>query len=158
MAQNHETIGPALGKIASGLYVITATIEDQPVGMLASFVEQAGFEPPTISVAVSRGRHILSALLNDGYFGLNILGKTNGPLVKPFAKPDEPRPFSGLDLVGNSYGVPQLADAWAFLACKVRDHIDLGDHLLFAAEVLDGRLQKEHEEPMIRIRANGFGY
>jgi hypothetical protein len=39
---NRDRIAPALGKIASGLYIATARLPDGPFGMLCSFVEQAG--------------------------------------------------------------------------------------------------------------------
>ncbi|HAA88643.1 MAG TPA: flavin reductase family protein, partial [Verrucomicrobiales bacterium] len=55
---NEERIGPALGKLPSGVYIATSTLDGEEVGMLASFVEQAGFEPPTITAAISAGRRL----------------------------------------------------------------------------------------------------
>ena len=43
-----DNIGAALGKIPSGVFIATSSIDGDEVGMLASFVEQAGFNPPTI--------------------------------------------------------------------------------------------------------------
>ena len=55
--------------------------------------------------------------------------------------------------------MPQFADAWAFLVGKVAGRLSAGDHTLYLAEVLDGALQKEGQEPQVRVRsANGFGY
>ena len=45
-------VGPALGKIPSGLYIASSHIDGVAVGMLASFIEQAGFEPPTITISM----------------------------------------------------------------------------------------------------------
>lgn len=151
-------IGPALGKIASGLYVATAKVDGAPTGMLCSFVEQASFEPPMISIALAPGRPIVAALEGDGVFGLHVLSKDNNALLKAFARGDNALAFSENALVENEFGIPQFADAWAFLACKVRGKIAAGDHIVFVAEVLDGALQKESGEPMVRVRANGFGY
>ena len=63
-----ERIGPALGKIPSGLFVATATINQgaKNVGMLCSFVEQAGFQPPMISMAVGHGRPVSPEARLDG--------------------------------------------------------------------------------------------
>ena len=153
-----EQIAPALGKIASGLYVATARIGDRPIGMLCSFVQQCGFEPPTLSVALAPSRPIVQALEGHGLFGLHILGTANTGLVKAFARPDAPDPFADRTLVDNMFGIPQLAEAWAFLGCKVVGKFAGGDHTLYIAEVFDGALQHPSGEPMTRVRANGFDY
>jgi 3-hydroxy-9,10-secoandrosta-1,3,5(10)-triene-9,17-dione monooxygenase reductase component len=144
---NKDRIGPALGKIASGLYIATAVVNGGPAGMLCSFVEQAGFAPP-----------MSPALEDGGVFGLHVLGRNNGALMKAFARGDNPGAFSEFPLVENEHGVPQFADALAFLLCRVVGSIEAGDHILHLAEVLDGALQSGDEEPSIRVRANGFGY
>jgi flavin reductase (DIM6/NTAB) family NADH-FMN oxidoreductase RutF len=155
---NPQTTGPALGKIASGLYVATARHHGQPLGMLCSFVEQAGFEPPMISIALGPTRPIVAALDGDGIFGLHILSKDDNALLKAFARGDNPAAFEELERVDNTFGIPQFAQAWAFLSCKVVGKLPAGDHTLYLAEVLEGALQRETGEPMIRVRANGFGY
>ncbi len=152
-------IAPALGKIASGLYIATAVVHGVPMGMLCSFVEQAGFAPPMISIALGLGRPLATALQGDGMFGLHILNKENNALLKAFARGDNPTAFAELPRVENAFGIPQFADAWAFLTCKVARHVAAGDHTVFIAEVLDGALQQEGaHEPMIRVRRDGFGY
>jgi 3-hydroxy-9,10-secoandrosta-1,3,5(10)-triene-9,17-dione monooxygenase reductase component len=153
-----ERIGPALGKIPSGLFIATATLNGAPMGMLCSFVEQAGFRPPMISMAVGHGRPIIEALDESGLFGLHILGKENAALLKAFARGDNPAAFTENALIENTHGVPQFADAWAFLVAKVAGRLSAGDHTLYLAEVLDGALQKEGQEPQVRVRSNGFGY
>lgn len=156
---NRDRIAPALGKIASGLYVATARVDGAPIGMLCSFVEQAGFQPPMISLAIAPERPIVAALEGHGDFGLHILSKHNHPLVKSFARGGTPESFAGHALIENERGVPQFAEAWAFLLCHVMNWVPAGDHVLYVAEVLDGALQHEgHDEPMIRIRRDGFGY
>lgn len=157
--ERKESIGPALGKLASGIYVTTAVAADgRRIGMLASFVEQAAFTPPSIMLAIGSDRPILAAIREgSGHFGLNVLSKENGPLVSAFAKPRE-NPFEGLNLAENEFGIPQLSDALAFLACKFTGSIEAGDHLVVVAEVLDGLLQQPDAQPMVRIRPNGFGY
>jgi flavin reductase (DIM6/NTAB) family NADH-FMN oxidoreductase RutF len=78
--------------------------------------------------------------------------------VKSFARGGTPESFAGHALVENVFGSPQFAEAWAFLACQVRGSIPAGDHVLYVAEVLDGALQHEGDEPMTRTRRDGFGY
>ncbi|MGI9240170.1 MAG: flavin reductase family protein [Verrucomicrobiales bacterium] len=151
-------VGPALGKIPSGLYIATSHIDGAAVGMLASFIEQAGFDPPTITVAMQPGRMVHKAVEETRLIGINILSEDNGELMKPFAQKSNPEPFADLSLLPNEYQLPQLTNALAFLACKVTGKLPAGDHIVYTAEVLDGILQNESASPMVRIRRDGFGY
>ncbi len=155
---NIEQLAPALGKITSGLYIVTARVEGAPVGMLCSFVEQAGFEPPMLTLAIAPARPITAALQQDGIFGLHVLSKGNNALLKSFARGGTAESFAGHELIENEHGVPRFAEAWAFLLAQVKGHLVAGDHVVYLATVLDGALQKEGEEPMVRVRPNGFTY
>ena len=157
-SESRALLAPALGKIASGLYIATAQVNGKPVGMLCSFVEQASFEPPMITMAIGEGRPISPALQRGGVFGLHILGKGNNALMKSFARGSSPEAFATHPLVENAYGVPQFAEAWSFLVARVDQQFPAGDHVLHLAEILEGQVQHEGEEPMVRIRGNGFKY
>ena len=159
---DQQKVAPALGKIASGLYIATA-LEPQgtPVGMLCSFVEQAGFEPPMITIAIAPDRRLAKALESGSKLGLNVLGKASGgSLMKPFISNSTEDPFTEIALNDNSHGVPHLSDALALLVCERRDMMDAGDHRIYLCEVIDGEMKphSEKDEPMVRIRSNGFGY
>lgn len=153
-----ERIGPALGKVSSGLYIATGMVDGQPVGMLCSFVEQASFEPPMISLAIAAGRPI-SPLLDGGLpFALHVLSKENTALLKAFARGGTEESFEGLEMVANSHGLPIFASAWAYLVARTVGQLSAGDHQLYLAEVTDGELQHEGQQASTRVRSNGFGY
>ena len=155
---NRERVAPALGKISSGLYIATAVVDGSPVGMLCSFVEQAGFEPPMVTLAIAPGRPITSALDGGAPFALHVLSKENSDLLKAFARGGTAESFAGHELVENQYGVPVFAEAWAYLVARVVGQLPAGDHTLYLAEVLDGELQHDGQQASTRVRANGFGY
>jgi hypothetical protein len=67
-----ESIGAAIGRIPSGVFVITAQRGEQKIGMMASWVAQAGFEPPCISVAIHPEREIYAAIEESGRFSVNV--------------------------------------------------------------------------------------
>jgi 3-hydroxy-9,10-secoandrosta-1,3,5(10)-triene-9,17-dione monooxygenase reductase component len=155
-SQHRERLAAPLGKLLSGLYILTAHGENGPIGMLASFIQQAGFAPPLISVALGRDRPMLDTLVGGAKLGVNILGRHNRDLLGAFIKPGNP--FSTTALVENEHRLPQFASALAFLACRVTDQVPCGDHILIVAEVLDGALQRDDDHPMFRVRRNGFDY
>ena len=156
--ENKERVGAALGKLPSGVYIATSILDGGEIGMLASFVEQAGFDPPMITAAISKGRRLEEAIESSGLIGINILAEDNGRLMKPFAQSDNESPFSEVEQDENEHGLPQLSDALGFLACKVTGKIEGGDHTIYAAEVIDGILNDTARTPMVRIRKNGFQY
>lgn len=155
---NRERIAPALGKISSGLYIATAVVDGAPVGMLCSFVEQAAFEPPMVSLAIAPGRPITPALDGGEPFALHVLSKENTALLKSFARGGTAESFAGHELVENQYGLPIFAEAWAYLVVRVVGQLPAGDHTLYLAEVLDGALQHDGQQASTRVRANGFAY
>ena len=158
-----DKVAPALGTIASGLYIATAVGSDgKPIGMLSSFVEQASFAPPMITIAVVPDRRLALALEAGSKLGLNVLGQSRGgALMKPFISSSEEDPFAKVELQENGHGIPQLSDALAFLVCELRGKLNAGDHHVYLCEVLDGEMPsttEKKDEPMIRVRANGFSY
>ena len=155
---NVERIGAALGKIPSGVFIATTTQDGEEIGMLASFVEQAGFNPPTITVAIGVDRMLNQAVEESNMIGINILAEEDARLMKPFNQQDNRSPFDSLELEDNQYELPQLSDALAFLACKIIGKIEGGDHIIYAAEVIDGVLNDPSRSPMVRVRKNGFQY
>ncbi|MBJ7326047.1 MAG: flavin reductase family protein [Chthoniobacterales bacterium] len=153
-----EGLKAALGKIPSGLYAVGAVREGRRLGMLCSFVEQAGFEPPMISIALGRDRPLRQALEEGGLFAVNILGAGDKSILAAFASGREEDPFAAFALVENGHDLPQLAQALAWLACRPCGSVAAGDHVVYVAEVIEGCLHREDVEPMIRVRKNGFAY
>ncbi len=126
--------------------------------MLCSFVEQAGFEPPMISIALGADRPLRQVLERRELFSVNILGTEDKALLAAFAAAREEDPFAPFELIENGHGLPQLAGALAWLACRPTGSVVAGDHVVYVAEVVEGCLHREVGEPMIRVRKNGLSY
>ncbi len=127
--------------------------------MLASWVMQAGFEPPMVSVAVKRGRYVEEWLSGGSPFVLNALGENHKSLLGHFGRGFEPgeEAFQGLNVVRTAGGVPALADTLGYLECRPQGHVDSGDHRVFLAEVTAGTLAQEGS-PYVHLRKNGLKY
>ena len=155
-----ESLGKALGRISNGVYIVTLTHENEKEGMMATWVAQAAFNPPMLTLAVNRERHILRSLKQGTPFVLNALSKKNMDIFKAFAKPMQPGEdrFASLKLSENKAGGPVFADALSYLDCTIKEQLDAGDHIVVLAEILGGELLNEGDEPMIHTRKNGFQY
>ena len=57
-----ERVGKAIGRIASGVFIMTTQDERGRDGIMASWVSQAAFDPPMLTVAVQKQRHVLEFL------------------------------------------------------------------------------------------------
>lgn len=158
-ASETSTIARALGRIPSGLFVVTTLNEREPVGFVGSLLMQIGFEPPTVCVAVGRTRPHLEYLRRSGHFAVTILDKPSSGLMAPFFKksPDGKSPFDGLNVLSSPVGSPVLGEGLAWLACRVVGDHAAGDHVAVFGEVVDGALLREGD-PTIHLRKNGLSY
>jgi flavin reductase (DIM6/NTAB) family NADH-FMN oxidoreductase RutF len=153
-------LGQALGRIPSGLYILTVEHGGQSTGMLASWVQQAGFEPPMLTVAIRRDRHVADWVAASGRFALNQVAVGGKALIRHFGRgfaPDAPA-FEGLELRSDARGGPILDGALAYLDAEVAGELAAGDHRIFLATVIAGSLLVPDAEPMVHVRANGFHY
>jgi flavin reductase (DIM6/NTAB) family NADH-FMN oxidoreductase RutF len=126
--------------------------------MLASWVMQAGFEPPMISVALRRDRFIVRWLTPEMPFVINVIADGQKTLLSHFGRGfDEGEPaFKGVELRAVWRDVPVLAGTAGYLECVARDHVDSGDHRILTAEVIGGHA--EDVEPWVHLRSNGLRY
>lgn len=155
----HKQLALALGRIPSGLFVVTARQGEAETGMLASWVQQCSFEPPLVSLAVKQGRDIIRWLAEGASFTLNILDASQTDMIIHFGRGfalGEPA-FEGLDVEHPEGGAVVLSESLADLVCHVAARFPAGDHDLFLGRVVAGHLLGEGQ-PMIHVRKSGSHY
>ncbi|MGL6284615.1 MAG: flavin reductase family protein, partial [Microcoleaceae cyanobacterium] len=106
-----------------------------------SWVSQATFNPPGITVAVAKERALESLSHVGDKFVLNILAEgkqIQKNFMKKFA-PGEDR-FTGLETSMAQNGCVILTEALAYLECTVVNRMECGDHWLVYATVDNGKL------------------
>lgn len=153
-----DDIATALGRVPSGCCILTAKHENQSTGMLASWVQQAAFEPPSISVAVKKDRPIETLIDASGLFALNVIGENPGAMFKHFGKgfkPGEPA-FDGVACRETEAGF--VLDACiAHIECKVMGKHPAGDHWLYIGQVVNAGGDPD-AKPYVHLRKNGLNY
>jgi flavin reductase (DIM6/NTAB) family NADH-FMN oxidoreductase RutF len=161
--ENHVEPSPlwlALGRVPSGLFILTVRQGDRATGILASWVQQAGFEPPMLTIAVRLDRFVGDMITESGRFVLNQVATGHRRLIRHFARgfpPDSPA-FEGLDLRHDAEGGPILAEASAYLDNVVVGQIDGGDHRIFLARTVAGAVLDPSSEPIVHVRHSGHHY
>lgn len=154
----------AMGRLSGGLYVVTAReAEGQRSGaMVASWVSQASFEPPGITVAVAKDRAIEALMQVGDRFVLNILREDNHqPLLRHFLRrfPPGADRFAGINtLDGVAAGGPVLGDALAYLGCVVAQRLEGPDHWIIYALVEQGNVADTDAATAVHHRKVGNHY
>ena len=149
----------ALGRVSSGMYVISIKHGDAETGMLASWVVQAAFTPPMVTAAIGNDRPLKSWLTPGAKLVVNVLAENDKEPLKHFAKgfaPEDPA-FEGIATDRSLADAPVLSGAIAWLECEVAGHVEAGDHTVYALKVLKGDLLSD-QEPALHVRHTGLHY
>jgi flavin reductase (DIM6/NTAB) family NADH-FMN oxidoreductase RutF len=152
-------LSSVLGRLPSGLFIVTAHRDGEETGMLASWIMQAGFDPPMITVALHKDRLLARWLSAKTPFAVNLLADDQNRLVGHFGRgyeAGEPA-FDGLEVSRSPSGAAVLEGTIGYLECEPTGHIDSADHRIFLARVVSGHLS-DGERPMVHIRKNGLKY
>ncbi len=155
----------ALGRVVGSLCVLTAKKgkgNNLLTGaMIASWVSQASFTPPGLSIAVAKDRAVEALLHTGDYFTINILaaGRHN-ELMKQFLQSFSPGAdrFAGLKIDNSPSGQPILPEALAWLEGCVKLRMECGDHWLIYAEVNNGQVLDSEGVTAIHHRRTGANY
>ena len=170
MADDHppaaaaDTIGTILGRIPSGLFIVTWRENDADRTMLTSWLMQAGFEPPAISIAVGRDRQFLKAAgCGDLRFVVNLLADSQRGLLGRFGRPtpEGQDPFAGLTISRSPCGAAILPDTVGWMECRVRPlppaTVIPGDHLIVSGDITVAGTGPA-DAPLVHLRKSGLHY
>jgi flavin reductase (DIM6/NTAB) family NADH-FMN oxidoreductase RutF len=145
-----------LSQISYGLYVIGSRGREGDHAMTANWLTQVSFEPEIVAIAIEK-ESLTRQLIEDGkVFAVSILKSGQKEVAGRFAKADK----SGMrreELMPKLTGAPVLRDAMAYLDCRVVDHHEIGDHVVFFGEVADSGLLDEKAEPLT-LHETGWRY
>ncbi len=161
--EENSELAAVLGKVPSGLFIVTATSgTGQSTGLLASWVQQASFEPPIVTVAVNNKRYLNAWLVAAPAVGLSLIGDGQKEFLKHFgAGFDIGQPaFEGLSVLQGRTGVPLLADALGFLEGHVVGSMEAGDHTIYAVSISHAGRGPNFSSlsPWVHLRKNGLKY
>jgi flavin reductase (DIM6/NTAB) family NADH-FMN oxidoreductase RutF len=135
------------GRFATGVTVVTTRRGEQLHGMTANAVTSLSLDPPLVLVAVDRRAGMHAALHEGQCFALNILADSHEHLSCRFAM-SGPKEFGDLAVTTAVTGAPVLADAIAWVDCRITRVLPGGDHDIFIGEIVAGD-HKEDGRPLL---------
>ena len=140
-----------------GVYVITSKIDDLYCASTVTWVSQASFKPPMISVCIKKDSLTFDVVKSRREFILHILSANQKDFASTF--------FKQADLSENMLNgkvfilkdeLPIFRQVPVYLKCKVLDINQRGDHPLFLSEVVDINFLEEIEP--LELRKTGWKY
>jgi 3-hydroxy-9,10-secoandrosta-1,3,5(10)-triene-9,17-dione monooxygenase reductase component len=143
-----------LGHFATGVTIVTAVDEGEPVGMAANSFTSLSLDPPLVLFCIAHSSSTWPRIENAGTFAVNILGEGHAELAQLFAKKGADRFGSTAWRVGVS-GAPVLEDAIAYIDCTFEACYPGGDHKIVVGRVLDLDV-REGARPLLFFRG-GYG-
>ena len=144
----------ALGRLATGVALVTAALDDQPAGLIVNSLTSVSLEPPLISFCPSRTSHTWSRIRQTGRFGVNVLGRQHERFALRATPPGADR-FAGLDWELGHDGVPLITDALASFECAIVAEHPTGDHWIVVGQVHNLHISPDND-PLVFF-AGAFG-
>ena len=154
---------PVLGRIPSGAFILVAGDGNgRRTGLLTSWIQQASFEPPQVTVAVNKSRYLIDWLKPGAAVTLNQVAKGDNSLFRHFGKGFEPDAdaFAGVEMFEGSSGLPLLKASMASMEGIIADQMESGDHWILLVTLTNVVCHCEPSEcdPYVHLRKNGFSY
>ena len=128
-----------MGRFATGVTVVTTSCDGQLWGMTANAVMSLSLSPPLVVVSVDKSASMHGLLQKAEGFAINILKREHEDLSVRFAQRG-PKDFADLATKVAQTGAPILADALAYVDCKLVEIAAAGDHDMFIGECLAGEV------------------
>ena len=125
-----------LGHFATGVAIITAIDDGEPVGMAANSFTSVSLDPPLVLFCAAKSSSTWPRIHNSGAFTVNILGAHQEDVSRLFATRGADR-FGSVSWHVGVGGSPVLDDELAYLDCRIEAEHEAGDHIIVVGRVLD---------------------
>jgi flavin reductase (DIM6/NTAB) family NADH-FMN oxidoreductase RutF len=121
----------------AGVCVVGADAHGDRIAATVGSLVSLSLEPPLVGISVGRDLALHELLRSAGAFGVSILRGDQADLASQFARGAPPIVlWQGVATREGVTGAPLLADALAWIECRVWAEYDAGDHTLFVGEAV----------------------
>jgi flavin reductase (DIM6/NTAB) family NADH-FMN oxidoreductase RutF len=142
-----------MGRLATGVTLVTTRLGGHLHGMTANSVTSVSLDPLLILVCVDKGADTHDIIVQSGVFAVNILSQGQLAIAERFAKkaPGHHHAIADIPHFFAVTGSPIVHGCLAYLDCRTAARYEGGDHTIFVGDVLEARAVAE-EEPLIFYR------
>jgi flavin reductase ActVB len=147
----------AMSHLASGVVLVTASIDGRPWGMTVSAACPMCIEPPTMLVSLESRTTLARAVGETNRFGINILGERALEVARFGAAVGQPKFLDdglGVELGELHPAELMLEQALGHVDCDVVKVIDHGTHTIFLGRVRETGVRDDGPSPLVHYRRN----
>ncbi|HZG72042.1 MAG TPA: flavin reductase family protein [Chondromyces sp.] len=124
----------AMGKFATGVTVITTTVNNEPHGMTANAFMSVSLSPKLVLISIGEKAKMNQYIKESGKFAVSILSEDQKEISMIFAGQMKEKREVEFKWMNN---LPVIGNAIVNLTCDVyNSHVE-GDHTLYIGEVTD---------------------
>ncbi|WP_369731446.1 flavin reductase family protein [Natrarchaeobius versutus] len=140
-----------LGNFATGVTVVTFTLDGEDHALTVNSFTSLSLDPPLVLWNCDVGASSHDLLEEADNYAINILTADQEELSNRFAGQHHEMddPFEGIDLFRSETGAPIFEDTLAYLDCSIEAEHEGGDHTIFVGRVEDAAVQNSDDQPLI---------
>lgn len=143
-----------LGHFPTGVTVITAVDDGEPVGLAVGSFASVSLEPPLVLFCAAQSSSSWPRIRAAGTFCVNVLAEDQEDVCRVFASKGADK-FAGLGWKHSALGAPLLDGVLAWMDCEIADVVAEGDHDVVIGRVHD--LAVNHEGGPLLFFRGGYG-
>lgn len=137
-----------LGHFATGVTIVTADLDGEPVGMAANAFSSVSLDPPLVLFCAAKSSSTWPRIRESGSYAVNILGEHQEEVCRRFATKGADR-FADVVFHTAATGAPVISDSIAFVDCTIEAEHDAGDHTIVVGRVIELGLLREDAPPLL---------
>lgn len=125
----------ALGAFPTGVAVITATQDAEPVGITVNSFTSVSLDPPLVLWCLKNDSQRYHCFVEAKGYVISILGTEHENVSSRLARQGEHK-LDDMGLLATELGPPALADALAIFECEAHAMHEGGDHMILVGRVV----------------------
>ncbi|MGH3941328.1 MAG: flavin reductase family protein [Pseudonocardiaceae bacterium] len=125
------TFHDLVGELDYPMFIVTVRADDQRAGCLVGFGTQSSIDPPRFLVCLSKANRTYRVAQQANLLAVHFVPRQAQALAELFGghTGDEMDKFTQCAWQPGPYGVPILQECGNWFAGRIRDRVDLGDHV-----------------------------
>ena len=149
-----------LRKVTYGVWVISADAAGERQASTVTWVSQASFTPPLMTVGIRVGSHLHAVVEKAGAFAMHLVASDQKDVAETFIKETKVtadtiggRKFTP----GPATKAPILEGFPCWFEARVVERVTKGDHTVFVAEVVEASMKDKDPSPLV-LATTGMHY
>ena len=134
--------------LASGVTIITSSLEGKPVGLTATAVCSVSAIPPMLLVSLTASSRTALGVAESGAFAVHLLHHKGRRYAEQFASSGDH--FEGIEYsLASHVQTPLLANVLGWFLCETEQTLPASDHVIFIGRVVRCELKDKRPDPLL---------